>query len=252
MRTTSGFDHRRMSIAGIFRAKRLWLAMAAFGVSAVAYQAGLFSHLTLEALREHRDGLTDWVDANVLLASVAYLAVYVGAVALSIPCAVFLTISGGFLFGAALGGPLAVFGSTLGATLLFLLVRLLLGSLTLDRFGPRAARLAEGIRRDAASYMLAMRFAPVFPFFLVNLVPAFVGVPLRTYVLTTLVGIIPVTMVFSLAGAGLGAAIDSGAALTAGMMLTPEILACLALLAMTSLASIPVRRWAERRISTTR
>jgi uncharacterized membrane protein YdjX (TVP38/TMEM64 family) len=241
-----------MSIPGIFRNRRLWLSMAAIGIAGAAYHAGIFSQLTIEALRTHRDELTDWVDANVLLASITYLAVYVGAVALSIPCAVFLTISGGFLFGATLGGPLSVLGSTLGAALLFLLVRLLLGSLTLDMLGPRAARLAEGIRRDAASYMLAMRFAPIFPFFLVNLVPAFVGVPLRTYVLTTLVGIIPVTMVFSLAGAGLGAAMDSGAALTAGTMLTPEMLAGLALLAMTSLASIPVRRWAEQRVSARR
>jgi uncharacterized membrane protein YdjX (TVP38/TMEM64 family) len=237
-----------MSIPGIFRNRRLWFATALAAVFAIVYQSGLFSQLTVESLRDHRDDLTDWVDANVVLASAAYLAVYVGAVALSLPCAVFLTISGGFLFGATLGGPLAVLGSTLGAALLFLLVRLLLGNLTLERFGPRAARLAEGIRRDAASYLLAMRFAPVFPFFLVNLVPAFVGVPLRTYVLTTLIGIIPVTMVFSLAGAGLGAALDSGAALTAGAMLTPEILAGLALLAITSLASIPVRRWAERRV----
>jgi uncharacterized membrane protein YdjX (TVP38/TMEM64 family) len=236
-----------MSIPGIFRAKRLWFAMAAAAIALGAYQAGLFGTLTSEALRDHRDELMDWVDANVLLASVAYLAVYAGAVALSIPCAVFLTISGGFLFGAALGAPLAIVGSTLGAALLFLLVRLLLGTLTLERFGPSAARLAEGIRRDAASYMLAMRFAPIFPFFLVNLVPAFVGVPLRTYVLTTLVGIIPVTMVFSLAGAGLGTALDNGAMLTASAMLTPEIIAGLGLLAATSLASIPVRRWAERR-----
>jgi uncharacterized membrane protein YdjX (TVP38/TMEM64 family) len=236
-----------MSVPGIFRSRRLWLALAAAGAAFVAYQSGLFDRLTVDALRDYRDELTNWVDANVILASVAYLAVYVAVVALSVPCAVFLTISGGFMFGATLGVPLAVVGSTIGATLLFLLVRRLLGGLTLERLGPRAAELADCLRRDAASYLLAMRFAPIFPFFLVNLVPAFVGVPLRTHVLTTLVGIVPITMVFSLAGAGLGAVMDSGSAITPAAMLTPEVLAGLALLAMTSLATIPVRRWAERR-----
>jgi uncharacterized membrane protein YdjX (TVP38/TMEM64 family) len=225
----------------------LWLTVAAAGIALAAWQSGAFDQLSLDTLREHRDELMDWVEANVLLASVAYLAVYVAVVALSVPFAVFLTISGGFMFGATLGVPLAVVGSTIGATLLFLLVKRLLGGLTLERLGPRAAELADCLRRDAASYLLAMRFAPIFPFFLVNLVPAFVGVPLRTHVLTTLVGIIPITMVFSLAGAGLGAVMDSGSAITPAAMLTPEVIAGLALLAMTSLATIPLRRWAERR-----
>lgn len=243
----SGSDQSRMSHPGILRDRRLWLAATVGLVVFVIYEIGLFSSITVEALRDHRDELTEWVESNVALAVLTYLAVYVTAVALSIPVGVFLTISGGFLFGATLGGPLAVLGSTVGAALLFMLVRRVLHGLTLERLGPRAARLADCIRRDAASYLLAMRFAPVFPFFLVNLVPAFVGVPLRTYVLTTLVGIIPVTMVFSLAGAGLGAALDSGVTLTPAAMMTPEILTGLLLLAVTSLATIPVRRWAERR-----
>jgi uncharacterized membrane protein YdjX (TVP38/TMEM64 family) len=231
---------------GFLRSWRVWLGVAVAFIALAAVFSGPFELLTLDALRDYRDTLTDWVDANVMLASGAYLAVYVTVVAFSIPCAVFLTISGGFMFGAMLGAPLAVIGSTLGATLLFLLVRRVLGSFTIERLGPRAAQLAECLRRDAASYLLAMRFAPFFPFFLVNLVPAFVGVPLRTHVLTTLVGIVPITLVFSLAGAGLGAVLDSGSALTPAAMLTPEVMAGLALLAMMSLASIPVRRWARQ------
>jgi uncharacterized membrane protein YdjX (TVP38/TMEM64 family) len=235
-----------MSISGILRSRWLWLGVAAASAAIATYVFDPADQFSLEALRQHRDSLTDWVDANVILASAAYLAIYVGVVAFSIPCAVVLTISGGFMFGPMLGAPLAVMGATVGAAVLFLLVRKVLGNLTIEQLGPRAAQLAHCLRQDAASYLLAMRFAPFFPFFLVNLVPAFVGVPLRTFVLTTLIGIIPITLVFSLAGAGLGAAIDSGAALTPAAMLTPEVLAGLALLALTSLASIPVRRWARR------
>jgi uncharacterized membrane protein YdjX (TVP38/TMEM64 family) len=180
-------------------------------------------------------------------AALAFLAVYVTAVALSIPCGAMLTLSGGFLFGATLGLPLAVLGSTIGAACLFVFVRAVVGGETLDRLGPTAQRLAGGIRRDAASFLLAMRFAPIFPFFLVNLVPALIGVPLRTYILTTFVGVIPATTVFAMAGAGLGSVLDSGEAVTVRAVLTPEILACLAGLAVVALASVPLRRWAERR-----
>lgn len=227
--------------------KRLWLFAAVVGIGFSLDAAGLMPTLTIESLRDHREELTGWVDQNTTAAMAVYFAVYVTVVALSIPCAVFLTISGGFLFGAAVGGPLAVMGATIGAALLFLAVRALLGSVALEGLGPRAAHLAECIRRDAPSYLLAMRFAPMFPFFLVNLVPAFVGVPLKTYVLTTLIGVIPVTMVFSLAGAGLGTALESGAPLSIITMMTPEVIASLAGLAILSLLSIPVRRWASRR-----
>ncbi len=107
------------------------------------------------------------------------------------PGAVFLTLSGGFLFGATLGTLLTVTGATIGATLVFLFAKALLGEKALDRFGAPAAKLAEGIRRNAGAYLLVLRLVPLFPFFLVNLVPAFVGVKLLTYVVTTFVGIIP-------------------------------------------------------------
>ncbi|MCA3675177.1 MAG: TVP38/TMEM64 family protein, partial [Methylobacterium sp.] len=156
-------------------------------------------------------------------------------------------LSGGFLFGATLGTLLSVTGATIGATLIFLFAKALLGENALDRFGAPAARLAEGIRRNAGPYLLVLRLVPLFPFFLVNLVPAFVGVKLLTYVLTTFFGIIPGTAVFSLAGAGLGSVMDQGGAITPGSILTPEIIAGLVGLAVLSLAAIPLRKRFEGR-----
>ncbi len=236
-----------MNVMALIRNSRFWavaiVALLLFGL----WSAGALELLSFDTLRDRRDDLTDWVDANISLAIMAYLAIYVTAVALSVPCAVLLTLSGGFLFGWSLGLPLAVVGSTLGAALLFLLVRRFFGADALGRLGPAGARVAEGIRRDAAAFLLALRFAPVVPFFIVNLVPALAGVPLRTYIATTFIGIIPVTAVFAMAGAGLGAVMDSGEALTAAAMLTPEIMACLVGLATLTLATIPVRRWVEKR-----
>lgn len=231
-----------MSLSSLLKDRRLWLVLVAIGAFLLLRWSGLASYLSLDTLKTHREALTNWVQGSLVLASLAYVAVYVVAVAFSFPGAVLLTLSGGFLFGAALGTLLSVTGATIGATLIFLFAKALLGENALDRFGAPAARLAEGIRRNAGPYLLVLRLVPLFPFFLVNLVPAFVGVKLLTYVLTTFFGIIPGTAVFSLAGAGLGSVMDQGGAVTPGSILTPEIIAGLVGLAVLSLAAIPLRK----------
>lgn len=222
--------------------RRLWLVLAAITLFVVIRQTGLGSYLSLDTLKTHRETLTGWVEANRVIAALAFIGAYVVAVAFSMPGAVFLTLSGGFLFGAVFGTLLTVIGATIGATLIFLFAKTLFGENALDRFGAPAAKLAEGIRKDAASYLLVLRLVPLFPFFLVNLVPAFVGVPLATYVITTFFGIIPGTAVFSLAGAGLGSVLDQGGAITPGSILTPQIIGGLMGLAALSLAAIPIKK----------
>lgn len=236
-----------MSISTILKDRRLWLVLAALGAFFLLRWSGLAAFLSLDTLKAHRETLSALVTGNIVLASLAYVAVYIAAVAFSLPGAVFLTLSGGFLFGAALGTLLTVTGATIGATLIFVFAKAIFGESALDRFGAPAARLADGIRRNAGSYLLVLRLVPLFPFFLVNLVPAFVGVGIGTYVVTTFIGIIPGTAVFSLAGAGLGAVLDQGGSVSVGSILTPEIIAGLLGLALLSLAAIPLRKRIEAR-----
>lgn len=236
-----------MSISSLLTDRRFLLVLLAIGAFLLLRWSGLAGYLSLETLKIHREALTNWVQGSLLLASLAYVAVYVVAVAFSFPGAVFLTLSGGFLFGATLGTLLTVTGATIGATLIFTFAKAIFGENALDRFGAPAAKLAEGIRRNAGAYLLVLRLVPLFPFFLVNLVPAFVGVNIVTYVITTFFGIIPGTAVFSLAGAGLGSVLDQGGAITPGSILTPEIIAGLVGLAALSLAAIPLRKRFEAR-----
>ena len=221
-----------MSISPFLKDRRLWLALAAILAVALLRWFGVTDHLSLDTLKTHRGTLSAWVAESIVLASLVYVLVYTVVVTFSLPGAVFLTLSGGFLFGTVLGTALTVTGATIGATFVFLFAKSLFGENALDRFGRPAARLAEGIRRNAGSYLLVLRLVPLFPFFLVNLVPAFIGVPIATYVMTTFFGIIPGTIVFSLAGAGLGSVLDQGGAVTLGSILTPEIIAGLVGLAL--------------------
>ena len=230
-----------MKLKNLRRDRRLWLALGVVAILIMLRLTGLSNQLSLDTLARHREALAAFVATNLLLAACAYVVLYVVAVALSVPGAVFITLAGGFLFGAILGAALTVIGATIGATLIFLFAQRIFGADALDRLGPKARALGEGIRRNAASYLLVLRLVPLFPFFLVTLVPAFVGVRLPIYVITTAIGILPGTAVFSLAGAGLGDVLAQGSDFDVGSVLTPEILGALIGLALLSLAAIPLK-----------
>jgi uncharacterized membrane protein YdjX (TVP38/TMEM64 family) len=227
-----------MKLKNLLRDRRLWLALAVVAILIMLRATGLSDQLSLDTLARHREALAAFVAANLLLAAGAYVLLYVVAVAFSVPGAVFITLAGGFLFGAIMGTALTVIGATIGATLIFLFARRIFGADALDRMGPKARALGEGIRRNAASYLLVLRLVPLF---LVKLVPAFVGVRLPIYVITTAIGILPGTAVFSLAGAGLGDVLARGGDFDVGSVLTPEILGALIGLALLSLAAIPLK-----------
>jgi uncharacterized membrane protein YdjX (TVP38/TMEM64 family) len=226
---------------------RRWIALAALlALLLAAHFAGLTQHLSFEALRDNRAALLARVAANPALAALAFVAAYVAAVALSLPGAVWLTLAGGFLFGAALGTALTVLAATAGAVLVFLAAGWFLaaegGERALARFGARGAKLAEAIRREGFLYLLALRLVPLFPFFLVNLVPALVGMRLGPYALATALGIVPATAVFSLAGAGLGRALEAEDGFDLRAVLSAEALLALGGLALLSLLTIPLKR----------
>lgn len=223
------------------RDRRVWLVLAIFALLAGLRTSGIADVLSLDTLAAHRAALSAFVEANFPLAALGYVLLYIVAVAFSFPGAVFITLAGGFLFGTVGGTALTVVGATIGATVIFLLAQRIFGADALDRMGPKALALGEGIRRNAASYLMVLRLVPLFPFFLVNLVPAFVGVRLPVYVVTTAIGILPGTAVFSLAGAGLGDVLAMGGGFEVRSVLTPEIIGALFGLAALSLAAIPLK-----------
>lgn len=195
-------------------------------------------YLSFELLREHRFTLLAQVDAHILLAALTFTAIYIMVVAFSLPGGTVMTVSGGFLFGPLFGTFYSVIGATIGATILFLIAKSSLGDVLRAKAGPWLARMQDGFNENALSYLLVLRLIPLFPFWLVNLAPTLFGVRLRIYVMATLIGIIPVTFVFSLIGSGFGSLFASGEALTLKRAMTPEIIAALIGLALLSL--IPV------------
>jgi uncharacterized membrane protein YdjX (TVP38/TMEM64 family) len=231
-------EARTLPAEARFSLKRIWpLGALALAIVAV-FALDLDRYLTFSALRENREMLTALVAKNMLLAALAFVVVYALAIALSVPGGAILTIAGGFMFGSIFATILVVFAATLGATLVFLIAKTALGDPLRARAGPFLKRMEAGFQEDALNYLLVLRLIPIFPFWIVNLVPAFLGVPLRTYVLGTFIGIIPGSFVFASVGAGIGSVLDSGQEFSPASVLTPQIL--IALIGLALLALLPV------------
>ena len=169
-----------------------------------ARQLGWDEYLSLAALRDYRETLLGWVEAYGILAGLGFIAIYAVVIAFSIPGGLVLTLAGGFLFGTVLAASYVVVGATLGATAIFLAVKTAFGELLRERAGPFLQKMEAGFRENELIYMLVLRLIPLFPFWLVNIVPGFLGVSLRNYVLGTFFGIMPGTLVFASVGSGIG------------------------------------------------
>lgn len=206
--------------------------------------------LSFDTLRDRREALTAWRDANYGLAVIAYMAAYVAVVAFSLPGALAMTLTGGFLFGLFPGAPMILVAATVGATAIFVAAKTGLGDRLQARLEARGgvmARFRKGVEANAVSFLLLMRLAPVVPFFLANLAPAFLGVRLWTFAWTTFVGIMPGTLVYTWVGSGLGAVFDRGETPDLGLIFEPHILGPLLGLCLLALAPVALKAWRARR-----
>ena len=234
---------------GSGRLRRL-LPLGALIALAALVIAAYGDALSFETLRDNRAALIAWTDAHFVLAAVTFFAAYVAVVALSLPGGAVMTLTGGFLFGLLPGATLTVVAATIGATILFVVARLGLGDALYARLKAQGsdsmlARIENGLRENEVSYLLIMRLVPAIPFFVANLAPAFLGVSLRNYVLTTLVGIIPATFIYTWVGVGLGEVFDRGGEPNLGLLFEPHVLG--PLLGLAALAALPIALKALRK-----
>lgn len=229
------------------------LMLAVFGM-------GWHEHITLGNVVTFRDRFQLMLHEHRAATLLAYILVYVGMTALSLPGGLVLTVAGGSMFGWLVGSIASIVGATSGATIVFLIARSALGEGLSARAAPWLAKLRAGFNADAFNYLLFLRLVPAFPFWFVNIAPAILGVPLRTYIVTTVLGIIPGSLALSAAGAGLDSVIAAAKvnyatclaantgqacrlAIDAHALITKEIMLALVLLGFAALIPIALKKW---------
>jgi uncharacterized membrane protein YdjX (TVP38/TMEM64 family) len=217
------------------------IVVAIFVGALVAFFAfGGNEYLHLESVKRHREALQSFVAMHYAPALLIAFLVYAAATAFSLPIAIVLSLTIGFLFGRWVGTAVVVTAATVGATLLFVAARYLFADAARKRLGSVGERINAGFTANAFLYLLFLRLVPLFPFFLVNLAPAFTTIPLSTFVVATAVGIIPGTFVFVNLGQALGS-IESLKGLV-----SPELIGSFLLLAMLALVPVIVQKIRSR------
>jgi uncharacterized membrane protein YdjX (TVP38/TMEM64 family) len=209
--------------------------------------SGLQRHISFETIRHHHAELTAWVSANRAPAAILFVLGYALAVSFSLPAGALLTALSGFLFGIWLGSTLSVVAGTIGAALVFLAARSAFYDLFHARAGPALNRLEEGFSRDSFAYLMFLRLVPIFPFWLVNIVPALLGMRLDRFTFATMVGIVPGAVIFASLGSSFGMLIDRGEAPDLKVIFQPHILLPLLGLAVLSLAPVIYTRLRDRK-----
>ncbi len=201
----------------------------------------LRDYISFEALRDNREALIAFRDANYLGTALIFMAIYVGIVGFSLPGATIATLTGGFLFGTFPGALFNVLAATTGATLIFLAAKWGFGerlAAKMEASDGAVKRIKDGIDDNQWSVLFLMRLVPAVPFFVANLIPALVGVSLWRFVVTTFLGIIPGGVVYTSVGAGLGEVFERGETPNLGIIFEPQIL--FPILGLSALAALPI------------
>jgi len=201
----------------------------------------LRDYISFDVLRENREALLAFRDANYLLTVLVFIAGYVCIVAFSLPGATIATLTGGFLFATFPGALFNITAATIGASLIFLAAKWGLGerlAAKMEASDGAVKRIKDGIDENQWSVLFVMRLVPAVPFFVANIIPALVGVSLWRFVVSTFLGIIPGGVVYTAVGAGLGEVFERGESPNLGIIFEPQIL--LPILGLSFLAALPI------------
>ncbi|MEM5502922.1 TVP38/TMEM64 family protein [Ahrensia kielensis] len=230
--------------------KRYLPVAVILGGLGLGYAFGLNEYFSLSFLAEQREALSAYVEANYVRALLSFGALYAVATAFSFPAASILTIFGGFLFGWLVGGIVVAISATLGATVLFIAAKTAFGDFLKEKVGGRVKNLADGFEKNAFTYLIVLRIAPILPFFIMNIAPALFNVPLRSYVAGTFIGILPGVFAYAYLGQGvesvLIAAQESGQEASVADLVTTEITLAFAALAIVAVIPTIVKKLRRR------
>lgn len=197
--------------------------------------------ISFENLKAQQESLNSFVQTNYLLTVLIFVLLYIGSVAFLIPIATVLTLAGGFLFGSLFGVLFVNIGATIGAVAAFLIARYLIGKKIQNKYGDKLEKFNKELEENKFQYLFSLRLLPIFPFFLVNFLCGVTNVDLRTFFITTSVGIIPGSFVYTFAGSKL-AQINS-----INDIFTQDILIAFLLLGLLTLIPVVYKKFKARK-----
>jgi len=210
--------------------KQLLLIILFLAAVAAVRFSPLRTIISFDNVKQHRDALLAFVQGNYWLSAASFMAMYLIAASFPVPLGLILTLIGGFLFGTAAAVLYVNIGATIGASFSFLFARYLLGNRLQEKYQQQLRNFNDEMHRNGSHYLLTVRLIPVFPFFVINFLAGLTKVPLKTFIWTTSLGIIPGSTVFAFAGRQLGTINSPAEILSKNMLIAFLALALITLL----------------------
>lgn len=207
----------------------------------------LYRFFTFDTLKQHKIQLFAWTEQHKLRTIILFMLVYILSVAASFPGATFLTVLAGFLFGIFIGTLSVVISATIGSIIIFLAVKTSFGHLLATHTSKHIKKMEAGLRENAFNYLLILRLLPIFPFWVVNIVPALLNIRLSTFVIATFLGIIPCTLIYVSLGHGLNHILNLDQTPDLKIIFEPKIIIPLILLSLFALLPVVYKTWRNRR-----
>jgi uncharacterized membrane protein YdjX (TVP38/TMEM64 family) len=219
-----------------------WILLGLLIIGAGAFWlSGAASYFSLEYVQDANERLNSFVREHPITSRLMFCGLYISAVTLSLPIASMLTLLAGFLFGVVVGTVMVVFSATIGATMIFLIAKSTLGEGLRAKAHGLYQKIESGFNDNAFFYLLFLRLAPIFPFALINIVPALVNMHTVPFALATFLGIIPGTTVYVFAGRSL-ATIEK-----ASDILSPQVIIAFAALSALGLVPVLIKKFKNRK-----
>ena len=203
--------------------------------------SGYFSFINLHHIGTNYLVIENYINRNFYIACSIFILLYVLAVILVMPGAWLLTFSGGFFFGWVIGSILTILGATTGACILFIFSKTIFAKYLNKKINKNKGLIftfERNIKENAFFYLLFMRLMPLFPFVFVNVAPALMGVRFFVFFITTFLGIIPATVIYSILGSGANDAFMSGNIFHIKNLVSYEII--IGLVGLSFLSLLPV------------
>lgn len=160
-----------------------------------------FCHnLGVNTIQAQKANFVNFVESNYFISILLYVLSYVLIVVSSLPLTAFLTILSGFLFGTWQGSIYSLVAAAIGATLSLLMFRYLLGNDVQKNYSGKLTKFKESIEKYGSRYLIMVHLFMIVPFFIINVLASMVRVSYFTFIWTTIVGMIPSTILYSYAG----------------------------------------------------
>ncbi|MBX3709163.1 MAG: VTT domain-containing protein [Gammaproteobacteria bacterium] len=206
-------------------------------ISILFFYFDLYHYLTFDALKHYQADAQRWTITHYKSAVSIYVLVFTLLIACAIPCATFLTLLGGFLFG-IVAVFYATFSTTCGGIILFLATRTAIGSSITKKSTGWIKKIEHGFQQNAFNYLLTLRLIPIFPCWISNIGAGMLNVPMKTFISATVLGVFPSTFVYTLAGRSLDEILANNKGPLLNVILTPTVF--FPLLGLAILSIFPV------------